>query len=802
MNNNNLNEMMEYFEMEEGTNVKEFLFRILSKWHWFVLCGFLGCVLGFLVSKSKPSTYSLSASVLINDESQSMGIDQLFEGFDLGSKANIENHILMLKSYTLNRKALEDLNREVSWYQKGVLKDVGLYKNSPFKVELTKGAKNISGLAIEIAPQANDSYKLVVDGDYTENSVEHKIDFTGTGKYGERFQNQYFNFVISKNENIELTDEQYYFKINNLDELTKASLKNLDVSLATKKADGIILTYEGTIPEREVDYMNELIRVYMEYGLSEKNRTSENTVRFIDMQLDGIVDSLNRAGENFSDFRSKNGIVDLSQEAGLVVEKLEGLESEKALAERQLEYFKNLQTYMGDSEQMKLMVVPSVVGIVDAGLNAQVVKLGELYGKRSSLSVVARAKNPSVIMLNQEIKNTRESLSENLRNLLSNAEVNLNALNRRMNKIQMELAGLPQTEQKLINIKRRFDLNNELYTFLLQKRAEAAITTASNVSDAQILDPARVETAEKTGPKTLINLIVGVILGCAIPFLVIVVGDYFNDSIQSKEDIEKESKLPIMGEIAHNNYSSELPIAKHPRSGIAESFRGLRTNLQYLFKQNKECKVLALHSMIPGEGKTFSSLNLAGIIAMDSKKVLLVGCDLRKPRLHSIFDVDNKSGLSTYLIGNHSLKEIIQTTHIKNLSFVNSGPIPPNPAELLGTDAFANFIEEAKKDFDYIILDNAPVTLVTDGILTGTHADANLFVLRQGYSNKNQIKFINQLAEKENILQVGIVLNDAVHNGYGYGKNYGGYGYGNGYYDEDHESLSLGKRLLRKFFKK
>lgn len=793
--------------MEEGTNVKEFLFRILSKWHWFVLFGFIGCVLGFLVSKSQPATYSLSASVLINDESQSMGIEQLFDGFDLGSKANIENHILMLKSYTLNHKALENLDRKVSWYKKGVLKDVGLYNNYPFKVELTKGAKNISGLSIEIIPQTNDSYKLVVDGEYAESSVKHKLDFTDKGRYGERFHDQYFDFVISKNESIKLTDKHYYFKINNLDELTKASLKNLDVSLATKKADGIILTYKGTIPAREVDYMNELIRVYMEYGLSEKNRTSENTVRFIDMQLDGIVDSLNVAGENFSDFRSKNGIVDLSQEARLVVEKLEELESEKALAERQLEYFKSLQIYMGDSEQMKLMVVPSVVGIVDAGLNAQVVKLGELYGKRSSLSVVVREKNPSVIMLNQEIKNTRESLSENLRNLLSNAEVNLNALNKRMNKIQMELAGLPRTEQKLINIKRRFDLNNELYTFLLQKRAEAAITTASNVSDAQVLDPARVETAEKTGPKTMINLIVGLILGCAIPFLLIVIGDYFNDSIQSKEDIEKESKLPIMGEIAHNNYSTELPIVKNPRSEIAESFRGLRTNLQYLFKQNQGCKVLALHSMVPGEGKTFNSLNLAGIIAMNSKKVLLVGCDLRKPRLHSIFGVDNKLGLSTYLIGNQNIGEVIRPTDIKNLYFVNSGPIPPNPAELLGMDAFANFIEEAKKDFDYIVMDNAPVTLVTDGILAGKHADVNLFVLRQGYSNKNQIKFINQVAEKESILQVGVVLNDVVYKGYGYGygKNYSdyvyGYAYGNGYYDEDHKPLSLGKRLLRKFFK-
>ncbi|MDE5417546.1 polysaccharide biosynthesis tyrosine autokinase [Labilibaculum sp. DW002] len=800
----NMNEMMEYFEMEEGTNVKEFIFRLLSKWHWFVLFGFLGLSGGYLISKYTQPTYKMTSTVLVHEESAGMGMDQLFEGFDMGSKTNIENHILMLKSYTLNRQALENMDRTISWFQKGNFTDVSLYKQSPYLIEEYSAENNLTGIALHVLPLGGNRYELEAVGEVVKHGVSQEVEFSQKGTYGQIFANEYFNFTLRKNEIfLGSNDRKFYFVFNDLNQLTKSYMNRLSVSLATKKADGINLNLEGNNPAREVDYMNELIRVYMNYGLAEKNRTSENTVRFIDEQLGQIVDSLSLAGQNFSDFRSKNGIVDLGQEAGLVVQKLEELESEKALAERRLDYFRNLKAYMGDAEQMKLMVSPSVVGIVDAGLNAQVVKLAEMYSRKSKLSFIAKEKNPSLLMVNNEITNTLASLDENLKNLLSNAEVELKSLSNRMDKINLELAGLPKTEQKLINIKRRFDLNNELYTFLLQKRAEAAITTASNVSDAQILDPARVDTAVKVGPKTVINLLVGLILGLALPFLVIVVGDYFNDTIKSKEDIEKESKLPIMGEIAHNNYYEELPIAKHPRSGIAESFRGLRTNLQYLFKQKDGCKVLAIHSMIPGEGKTFSSLNLASIIAMDNKKVLLVGCDLRKPRLHSIFEVDNKFGLSTYLIGNHTLKEIIQPTRTKNLHFVNSGPIPPNPAELLGTTAFGEFMAEAKKEFDYIVMDNAPVTLVTDGLLTGKHADANLFVLRQGYSNKNQIKFINQLAEKENISQLGIVLNDAVYNGYGYGygKNYNSYGYGNGYYDEENSKKNWGQRLLRNFSK-
>ncbi|WP_372753580.1 GumC family protein [Labilibaculum sp.] len=806
----NMNEMMEYFEMEEGTNVKEFLFRLLSKWYWFVLFGFLGLSGGYLISKFSPPTYKIGSTVLVQEDSKGMGLDQLFEGFDLGSKTNIENHILMLKSYTLNRQALENLHREISWFYPKVITDVGLYGNYPYELEKYSLDKNLIGVPVYIVPLDEQHYQVKVRGDFMIHGASLELDMTAKGTYGLPFENDYFSFTLNRNLGFSVPlEESYYFVFNDLKGLAKSYSSKLEVNLASKKADGISLSIQGNNSAREVDYLNELIRVYMDYGLSEKNRTSKNTVRFIDLQLGQIVDSLSLAGQNFSDFRSQNGIIDLGQESGLVVEKLEKLESEKALAERRLDYYRNLKAYMGDAEQMKLIASPSVVGIVDAGLNAQVLKLAELYSRKSSLTFIAREKNPSVLMVNNEIANTLASLDENLKNLLSNSEVELKSLSRRLDQINAELASLPKTEQKLINIKRRFDLNNELYTFLLQKRAEAAITMASNVSDAQVLDPASIDTSVKVGPKTTINLLIGLILGLAIPFLLIVVGDYFNDTIQSKDDIEKDSKLPVMAEISRNSYDSEIPVVLHPRSGIAESFRGLRTNLQYLFSETKGCKVLSVHSMLPGEGKTFTSINLSSILAMDNKKVLLLGCDLRKPRLHTIFGVDNKIGLSTYLIRKNDYRSIIQPTNLQNMFFVNAGPVPPNPSELLGNREMAKFIEEAKKEFDYIVMDNAPVTLVTDGILTGKHADANLFVLRQGFSSKDQIKFINQLNDSKNLNQIGVVLNDTVFTSYrfntygkfGYGNSYGSYAYGNCYYEDDRPQQNWKQKLFSKFSK-
>ncbi|MDQ2178536.1 polysaccharide biosynthesis tyrosine autokinase [Marinifilum sp. D714] len=797
--NNNMNEMMEFFEMEEGTNIKEFLFRLLSKWHWFVLCGFLGVALGFTISKYSKAVYDVQSVVLVEEESKGMGVENLFEGMDLGSKTNIQNHVGILKSYTINLQTLKNLDWNTTWYKEGTLVDTDLYKDAPFEIESPVGIMNPTGLHIYVTPENESTYAISAKGEAYSKGVLKEIEFSGSGQFGKLFENEYFSFTINKKK--QNASGKYYFVFNDAEGMALDYVRRLNVGLVDKKSELIQLKIQGNTPARQVDYLNELTKVYMQFGLQQKNQTSLNTVRFIDEQLDGIVDSLKTAGKNFTDFRTKNKTIDLSKEAEMVSEKIGELDAQETALKLRLEYYKNLLTYMKDAENMNKIAAPSFMGIADAALNAQIVKLGELYARKSTLSHIAKEKNPSLILLNEEIKNAISVLEENVNNLLHNTQIEFKALKRKIDEVSMQLAALPETQQQMVNIKRSFDLNNELYTFLLKKRAEAAITTASNVSDARVLDPARVRTAKKVGPKTALNLMVGLILGLALPFLIIVIGDYFNDSIKSKEDIEKESKLPIMGEIAHNNYKSELAIVAHPRSGIAESFRGLRTNLQYMFKQQEDCKVLALHSMIPGEGKTFNSVNLATIIAMDSKKVLLVGCDLRKPRLHKIFNVNNKSGLSTYLIGSHSIKEIVHPTDIKNLSFVNSGPIPPNPAELLGTEEFAKFIEEAKNDFDYIVLDNAPVTLVTDGILTGKHADANLFVLRQGYSNKSQIKFINQVAEKESISQIGIVLNDAVYNGYGYGNNYGSYGYGNGYYDEDHANHNWRKRLLSKFSK-
>ncbi len=791
----NINEILESVEQEEQIDIKGFLFRLLSKWYWFVIFGFLGLGAGYLITKRSPSIYKMSATVLINDDSDKMSVDKLIYGLNATAKTNAESHILMLKSYTLNNLAIKNLNIEVSWYQKGVFRDVDLYKNTPYKATLVTDSINVLNVPVSITPISNDSYKLKAE---VKDIFNNKIDVELEGKYGNPIYSEYFNLTIDKDETQKANEDvSYYFIINNLDNITKSYVNGLAVDFANENGDGIALSLQERNAQRGVDYMNALIAVYLKHGLNEKNRTAENTVRFIDSQLEGLIDSLNNTGKQFTEFRSEKGIVDLSQQANMVAEKLQELETEKKMAERKIDYFKNLHDYMGNAEEMKLMASPSVAGISDAGLNAQVVKLAELYSERISLISNVKEKNPALVMVNEQISNTIKSLEENIKNLLNNTEVELESIKGQLKNSKMELASLPKTEQDLINIKRSFDLNNELYTYLLQKRAEAAITRASNVPDAAVLDPARIETVVQTGPKGSTNILMGLILGLAIPFIIIILSDYFNDSIKSFEELQKLCKLPISGEIAHNNYNIEVPVQKYPRSGIAETFRGLRVSLQYI-ANNESSKVVAIHSMISGEGKTFCALNLSNILAMDNKKVLLVGCDLRKPKLHKVFEVQNDKGLSTFLIGNDSFQDIIRSTNQENLFYVNSGPVPPNPSELIGNGLFKDFIDQAQNEFDYIILDNAPITLVIDGFLVAKYADINLAVVRQGYSHKKQINYINQLKEKVDFKHPGVILNDTTYQGYG--NNYKSYyGYGSGYYDDSYEVKGLLNKLRRRF---
>ncbi|RLD61345.1 MAG: hypothetical protein DRI95_14340 [Bacteroidetes bacterium] len=759
---------------------KDLILKYLGNWYWFILLGVIGMGIGYKMNVFFQSEYEISSSIL--PEQNTEGMTDLFRLNMFGNRSNVENHIEILSSYSLNRQALNNLNWKVYWYKKRLFKRSDLYKDAPFNLAFLDGAQNVTGLPVSVKVISDKKYLLSVEDKVKVNGEKQEIKFEQEGLFGEPFNNAHFHFILNKVEKVGIDPkDEYYFEFKNLNQLALTYRRKLDIHLAREKADIILLKIRGGQPKREADFLNELCDVYIQYNLRKKNQASENTIQFIDDQLSGIVDSLQITSRNYTNFRSRNRIVDLSQEGDMVAQRLNELESEESMARIRYEYYKNLQDYIKNSDQLDEQVIaPSVVGVTDPTLNSLVAKLSDLYGRRSTLSINAKETFPGLISVNKEIEQTRQMLNENLRNLINSVQVEIQNINNRKSQINSQLSRLPQTEQAFINVKRQFDINNELYTFLLERRAEAAITKASNIPDVQILDRAWPDTAVKIWPKTSRNALLGLLLGLFIPASVILLIYNLKTTITKKEEVDKFVKNSIVGEILHNSGKLELPVLKNPRSPISESFRHLRTNLKYLL-YGEGHKVIAVHSSIPGEGKSFISINLASIIAMGNKKVLLVEGDLHKSSLNNfkVFkDLKKDKGLSTYLINHDKYEDIIIRTKIKNLSIVFSGAQPPNPSELLDSEKFDEFINRARRQFDIVVIDNAPTFTVTDSTLIGVRTDINLYVIRYDYSNKDQLKIIRDNEEKGLFKKIVYVLNDLKSSGHGSYKYYGEkYGY-------------------------
>ncbi|RKD92007.1 GumC family protein [Mangrovibacterium diazotrophicum] len=788
MERNDMHVKPNAYREEEPLNFKELILKLLQYWYWFVIstvvCGSIAVAYMLYV----PSTYETNSILLVKEQNNSsLSLDNLFGKSPLKSDVKLENHIGILTSFSLNYQVLANLGWLTSWYREMPFGDYSMYKAEPYKVTFAKDAFNLKGVPIHISILDDNHYKIVVNSETKILGIDTDISFEKKGVFGEKFENQYFSFTIQKA--LVPKEGNYYFMFNNWDKMTLVNLEKLKINNATKGADLITIKYSGQTPDQCITYVNELCQVYIQYGLKQKNQISENTIQFIDHQLKDIVDTLKSTSNQFTEYRSNKKVFDLGTEASLVAEKLSDLDSKRSMAKMQLEYYQNLLKYIDKEGDMGNMVIPSVVGITDQGLNSMVVRLSELNSKKEALSYSLHSKNPSVQVIDKELDYLRKSLQENLNNLVFNTTNELKSIDQDISEVNEQLSRYPQTEQDLINIKRMVDLNNELYNFLLQKRAEAQITKASNVPDVDVLDPARWATTEKIGPKKKIILGVALVLGLAIPFLIIMLKDFFDETVEDKQQIEKLTGLTVISDIMHSSYKEPLPIIGRPRSVLAESFRELRTGIEYLNFES-ENRVIGIHSMVPGEGKSFVSSNLASIIALNDMKVVLIGADMRKPTLHNYFGMNNAVGLSTYLIGHHTLDDIIKPTKLKNMDVITAGDIPPNPVELLASKKFKELIEELKTRYDLIMIDNSPLTLVTDGAVVAKYTNSNLFVVRHKYSTKGSMEMLQQIVKKNKIPKPGIVLNDInpkklgsyAHRNGGYYRK--AYGEGTGYFDD------------------
>jgi len=582
-------------------------------------------------------------------------------------------------------------------------------------------------------------------------------------------------------------------------------MSSVSISQSTKNSSILNLSIQGNNVNKITDYLNQLLHEYMERNLEQKNLVSENTVIFIDEQLIGIQDSLQKAETDLQIFQEGNDFMDLRAQSQEMFNRLKDIERRKAELELSIKYYQNLQDYINKNiDDLNKLVVPSAMGIQDQMLNKLVLELVALSSKKAEQLATSTEKNPIVQTIDEQIIQTKKQLLENITNMINNTNVTIEELTNQIMAYEEQIKQLPTTQRAYLGYERKFALNDELYKFLMQKRAEAQIVMASNSPDNSIIDEARVSRARKVAPRSMMIYLVCIVLGCGIPAAFIFLKEILNTKIIERSDVEKITKLPIIGQIPYTSpkasNSSSTFVIDSPKSPVSEAFRSIRTNIEYIVKGKDKC-IFSVVADSPGIGKTYISINMASIYAMYGKKTALIGMDLRKPRLYQEFGISNKIGISSYLAGKASIDEIIQPSgKLPTLDIVTAGPIPPNPAELIASDRCSELFKELKERYDYIIVDTPPLLWVTDALLLMKHVDTSIFVVRQDVTNKKAFEVVIKDLEQRNY-STSIVVNGINYQGiygyrysygyggYGYGYGYGrNYGYSYGYYDEEHEN--------------
>lgn len=802
---------------QANNDLLHIFYRITNYWLLFLVSLVTALSIAFAYVRYSEPVFKVSTSILLRDDAQKdAGLDNLFKELGIGSgKKNLENEIEVLKSTPLIRKAIDNLDFRILYFAEGNIRTSEIYHENPFTVQLDTLGEEYINLPMYIKKISNKEYQL-----HTKYQKEffdpqtHSFSVNGAGKLPQRCNLQFgisypldgsrFSIYFNPKQFAEYNDNtSFFFILTDPERITDAYKARLQVRQINKLSTLLDLSLTGKNFLKETDFLNKLVEVYINTLLEQKNQVASNTIQFIDNQLTDITVSLSDAEEELKYFRANNKIMDLSFAASNAFSKLDALETEKANVEVRRKYYEYLLKYVKGNDAVKDVVAPSSIGIDDPLLASLIQQLSKLGTEKSVLSISAKEKNPAWFVLEDKINSVKKELVENIKGLIANSQITLGELDRRIVVLEKSVNQLPDNERKLVNIQRKFNLNDNIYTYLLQKRAEAGISRAANMADCQVVEKAMARTATLVAPRKVVVFSVAIFFGLLLPTLFALIQIWLNDKILSKEDLENESTIPIVGMVGNKSQSSNLVTYNNPRGPITEDFRSIKLNLPYM-QPNRDLRVICVTSSVPGEGKTFCSVNLASVYALSGKKTLVLFADLRRPRIDKDLGVDTDLGLSNVLIGRNTLDKVVQQSSIPNLYVLPAGPTPPNPAELLGTENMSQVISDLKKVFDMIVIDTPPIGLVADTLLMLEYSDANCYIVRHNYTRKIFLRKINEMYEEKRIQNLCLVINDiegeTVGYGYGYGYRYGGYGYQYGYFEG--EDLPFWKKLSKKWFKK
>jgi len=790
------------FENHSNFDFKGFLLKIVSYWKWFLVSLIITFTIAYQVNIRKEKIYGMQTMISIKEESNPFFTSNTSLVFNWGGTSDQVNGIsTILQSRSHNENVVDKLKFYIDYLEQGKYNLVDSYGAVPFYIDIDKTKGQLAGSLISVKflseneyqiqiPFENNSVSLITynDNSYSNTSVQ-PITFIKKYKVGEGVDLPFLNWKLQIVDNPGFyKGKEYFVRFNDFDG-TVSRYKGINVDAGKTSGSLLTLSMQGTNKAKMVDYLNSTVKMLMKMQLDGKNQFATNTIRFIDSTLVAMESQLKETGNELKSFQKDKNIYEIEDGGAKVSDKIMNFDVEKDKITRKIAYYNSLKAYLNNSVDYSRLPAPSVAGIEDPNIMANVSKLIGLSTQRSEMAYAVKSEKIFKDFDNQmaAVKNV---LQENIVTAKASLGYDLSLINAKIGQAESTVKKLPAEQQELLKIKRKYDLNDNIYTAFLQKRNEAEIVRASNLSDIHFIDPAKDIGGGLIGPKTSVNYVTALFLGILIPLFFVLVIFFINNSIQNSEDINKLTQIPLIGVVGLNKDSGSMAVFEKPKSALSESFRGIRSSLQFLYKKQQVSgsKTLMITSSISGEGKTFCSINIATVFALSEKKTVIVGLDLRKPRLADEFKLKSSLGVVNYLIKQNNLEEIINPTPIPNLDVILSGPIPPNPSELILSDGMKELIDELKQKYDYIVLDTPPVGLVADSIELVQFADVILYIVRQNYTKKDMITLLNTRLKRGELTNVSIVLNGYENkakygSGYGYGYGYGAYS--NGYHEEE-----------------
>ncbi|HBE43234.1 MAG TPA: hypothetical protein DDW27_18950, partial [Bacteroidales bacterium] len=618
----------------------------------------------------------------------------------------------------------------------------------------------------------NDKFTIECEADHfplkKTASFGETIEIPAGSFYIECRDAEWFNI---NNDRLLEFKRKLYFIIHSSNTLVNYFTNQLNVEKVSRDGSILRISMNGTNKLRNVDFLNRHVEKFQAISLSRKNSEADRRIAFIDDQLTGISDSLLITENKLQQFRSSHRVMDLSAQGQAIIGQVILLENERARLDLEASYYDYLADYLSKDESGKAPIIPITMGITDAGLTSLVSELGELQTQLSSRG--AGEMNPIQRNLEKRVRASKDALRETLNGLRRANSLARSENQQQINRANAQASSLPVTERQLLGIERKFKLNDELYTFLLETRAEQQMQKASNRSDSEVIDPADERFSTLVSPIPIKIYAIGLIAGIGIACMIVFLKFQFKKTIK-EEDVRKITDVPIIGNIPHSSDKTNTPLFDYPKSIVSEAFRLLRSRMQF-FTKEAASPVILVTSTMPAEGKTFIAINLASAYSLLGKKTVLVGFDLRKPKIFQHFNLSNEKGVSTWLIGQDKLQDIIIKTQYEDLWIIPGGPIPPNPAELTALEKTVELIRLLKEQFEYIIIDSSPIGFVSDPMHLAFLADTSILVVRPEKTLRDlfeiTLKEINTGGIKGICLVINDIKSDSKH--YGYRENYG-----------------------------